>query len=163
MATLTTEPRAQDALAIKPAERVVLAAEVTAFAETLRDPETRARYAQLLDAVQAGGVPPTLVPALEAFLELVLPTQRIRRDHGPEGARALSALFGRTPRGTQLKEAAEGVNEALTAFRGQALESIAFSPTPGGHHLVIETAGGRLELTIDRAGVRVERFDVAGI
>lgn len=108
-------------------------------------------------------MPAALVPALEAFLELVLPTPRIRREHGPEGARALSALFGRTPRGIELREAAEEVNAALAAFRGQALEAIAFSPTPGGHHLVIETAGGRLALAIDRAGVRVERFDVAGL
>ena len=163
MATITTEPRTGDGIALTPAEQVVLTTEVAAFAETLREPVTRARYGELLEAVQEGAVPATLIPALEAFLELVLPTQRVRRDHGPEGARALSALFSRTPRGIELRDAAEGVNEALAAFRGQVLELIAFAPTPGGHQLVVETAGGRLALTIDRAGVRVERFDVAGI
>jgi len=162
LATTTTESHA-DALALRPAEQAVLTAEVAASAEPRPEPTTRARYGELLEAGAAGSVPVTLVPALEAFLELVLPTQRIRRDHGPEGARALSALFGRTPRGIELREAAEEVNAALATFRGQTLEAIAFSPTPGGHQLVIETAGGRLALAIDRAGVRVERYDVAGI
>ena len=45
------------------------------------------------------------------------------------------------------------INLATTipALRGQSLEAIAFSPTPGGHQLVIETTGGRLALAIDRA------------
>jgi hypothetical protein len=163
LATTTTEPRADDRLALRAAEQTVLVTEVAAFAETLREPTTRARYAELLAAVQEGVVPSPLVGALEAFLELVLPLPRIRREHGPEGARALSALFGRTPRGTALKEAAAEVNAALAAFRGQTLESVSFSPTPGGHNLAIETAGGRLAITIDRAGVRVDRLDVAGI
>lgn len=163
MATTTTEPRADERLALRPAEQRVLVTEVAAFAETLREPTTQARYAELLAAVQAGTVSAPLVGALEAFLELVLPTARIRREYGPEGARALRSLFARTPRGTELQEAATEVNEALAAFRGQAVEAIAFTPTPGGHDLVIETTGGRLAITIDRAGVRVERFDVAGI
>lgn len=163
MATTMTEPRTADDLALRPAEQTVLAIEVAAFAESLREPTTRARYAELLAAVQAGTVPGALVGALEAFLELVLPTPRIRREHGPEGSHALSALFGRTPHGAALKEAAAEVNTALSAFRGQTLEAISFSPTPAGHNLVVETTGGRLAIVIDRAGVRVERLDIAGI
>ena len=141
----------------------MLMAEVAAFAETLREPTTRGRYTELLAEIEAGSVHAPLISALEAFLELVLPTQRIRREHGTEGARALSALFSRTPRGAALKEAAAEVNTALAAFRGQSLEAIAFSATPGGHTLTIETAAGRLALTIDRAGVRIDRLEVAGI
>jgi hypothetical protein len=163
LATTTTEPQADLGFTLRPAEQAVLVVEVAAFAETLREPVTRARYHELLTAVEAGTVPSGLVPALEAILDLVLPAPHIRREHGPEGARALSALFSRTPRGIALRETAAEVNDALAAFRGQTVETIAFSPTPGGHDLVIETTGGRLAITIDRAGVRVERFDVAGI
>jgi hypothetical protein len=93
------------------------------------------------------------------MLELVLQTQRVRRQHGPDAEQALLRLFHRTPRGATLAQAAREVNAALEALRGQTLESLTFTPTPRGHSLVIDTAHCSLTLAIDRAGVRVERIE----
>jgi hypothetical protein len=146
-------------LELSAAEREVLAEEVEAFARTLKDPDTRERYARLSAAVQQGTVPPHLVGFLETMLELVLQTQRVRRQHGPEAEQALLRLFHRTPRGAALAQAARDVNAALAALRGQTLESLTFTPTPRGHSLVIDTTHCSLTLAIDRAGVRVERLE----
>ena len=142
------------------AEREVLAEEVEAFARTLKDPDTRERYAQLSAAVQQSTVPLHLVGFLETMLELVLQTQRVRRQRGPEAEQALLRLFHRTPRGAALAQAAREVNAALAALRGQTLESLTFTPTPRGHSLVIDTTHCSLTLAIDRAGVRVERLEM---
>jgi hypothetical protein len=146
-------------LELSAAEREVLAEEVGVFARTLKDPDTRERYAQLGAALQQGTVPPHLVGFLETMLELVLQTQRVRRQHGPEAEQALLRLFHRTPRGAALAQAAREVNAALAALHGQALESLTFTPTPRGHSLVIDTTHCSLALAIDRAGVRVERME----
>jgi hypothetical protein len=147
-------------LALKPNEREILTVEVAAFAARLSEPGSRARYRQLGAAVEDGSVPPELVGFLETLLELLLPTQRIRREHGPDAERALSALFYRTPRGAALKASADEVNRALTALQGQTIEGLSFTPSPSGQTLAIDTAQARLTLKIDRAGVRVERVEV---
>jgi len=159
-----TEPSAapEAGLALQPAEREVLAAEVAAFAQTVRDPAARERYAQLEQAVRAGRVPPALVRALEPLLELLLQTQRIRRQHGPEAEEALLALFYRTPRGAALQQAAREVTQALQALQGQTLERLALVAGPGRHTLVIDTDRCRLTLRIDGAGARVESVEVGG-
>ena len=141
------------------AEREVLAEEVDVFARTLKDPDTRERYAQLGAAVQQGTVPLHLVGFLETMLELVLQTQRVRRQHGPDAEQALLRLFHRTPRGAALAQAAREVNAALEALHGHSLESLTFTPTPRGHNLVVDTQHCSLTLAIDRAGVRVERME----
>ena len=156
----TTSPDA--ALDLKPAEQAVLAEEITAFAQTLADPANRARYGQLATAAEQGRVPADLVGLLAAMLELILPMQRIRRIHGPEADRALTALFYRTPRGAELRRTTEEVNTALAALRGQALEDVRFTPTPAGQRLTIATGACSLALVIDRAGVRVEHLEVVG-
>jgi hypothetical protein len=153
------EPQAAD-LVLKPNEREILLAEIAAFAARLSEPASRARYRQLGAAVEDGSVPPELIRFLETLLELLLPTQRIRREHGPEADRALSALFYRTPRGAALKTSADEVNRALTALQGQKLEGLSFTPSPSGQTLAIDTAQCRLTLKIDRTGVRVERVEV---
>jgi hypothetical protein len=146
-------------LELSSAEREVLAEEVDVFARTLKDPDTRERYAQLSAAVQQGTVPRHLVGFLETMLELVLQTQRVRRQHGPDAEQALLRLFHRTPRGAALAQAAREVNAALAALHGQTLESLTFTPTPRGHNLVIDTTHCSLTLAINRAGVRVERME----
>jgi hypothetical protein len=159
LAKPATDPGPGAELELGSAEREVLAEEVAAFAATLQDPDTRERYAQLAAAVQQGMVPPHLVGFLETMLELVLQTQRVRRQQGPEAEQALLRLFGRTPGGGALAQAAREVNVALEALRGHVLESLTFTPTPRGHSLVIDTAHCSLTLAIDRAGVRVERLE----
>lgn len=159
----TTPPAAKpvaENLAVRPVEQEVLAVEIPAFLDRLVDPDSRAHYQTLARAVADGSVPPRLVGFLETLLELLLPTQRIRRQHGPDAERALSALFYRTPRGAGMKASADEVNRALTALQGQTLEALTFSPNPSGQTLAIDTAQCRLTLKIDRAGVRVERLEI---
>ena len=146
-------------LELSSTEREVLAEEVGAFAGTLKDPDTRERYAQLRATVEQGTVPADLVGHLETMLELVLQTQRVRRQHGPDAEQALLRLFHRTPRGAALAQAARDVNAALEALHGHTLQSLTFRPTPRGHNLVVDTAHCSLTLAIDRAGVRVERME----
>jgi hypothetical protein len=149
-----------EGLELQPAEQEVLAEEAEAFTRTLKDPDARERYARLAQAAREGAVPPALVGSLEAMLELVLQTQRIRRLYGPEMERALSDLFYRTPRGVALKRTAREVNRALQTLRGQTLDSLSFSPTPGGQRLVVETGNCQVALTIDLSGVRIDRLDL---
>lgn len=162
MATPTAETTEQEALQLNDLEREVLAEEVASFATALRDPDSRARYEQLGAAVGQGAVPPELTGALETLLELLLPAQRLRLHHGHEADQALHQLWRRTPRGAALAQAAREVNEALGALRGQALESLSFTPTPRGHRLIVETERCRLTLAIDRGGVRVENVELGG-
>jgi hypothetical protein len=150
-------------LTLAPAEQAVLAAVIGPFAETLRDPHLRERYALLAEAVQAGAVPADALGLVEALAELLLPTQRVRREHGPEAERALAAVYDRTPRGEARRQAAREVNEALAALEGQTLAGLRFSATPAGHRLVVTTDRGQLQLTIDRAGVRVESVDLGSV
>jgi hypothetical protein len=93
----------------------------------------------------------------------MLQTQRVRRRHGPEAERALAALYYRTPRGAGLRQSASEVNEALVALRGQALEELTFAPTPGGQRLTVTTGQCRLEIIIDRTGVRVDRVELGSV
>lgn len=161
--TIATDSSPAEALTLAPAEQAVLSAEIAAFAATLGDPGLRDRYAELAAAVETGSVPPSLVGLVEAMAELVLQTQRVRRRHGPEAERALTAVYYRTPRGLSLKQSAAEVNAALAALTGQTLAELSFAPTPGGQRLTIATEQGQLELLIDRAGVRVERVDVGSV
>jgi hypothetical protein len=149
-----------EALQLQAAEREVLAEEAEAFTRTLKDPDARERYARLAEAARQGAVPPALIGSLEAMLELVLQTQRILRLYGPETERVLSDLFYRTPRGAALKRTAREVNRALQTLRGQTLDSLTFSPTPGGQRLVVETQSCQVALTIDPSGVRIDRLDL---
>lgn len=158
-----TETSTGDALTLSPAEQAVLAAEIGPFAATLGDPALRARYQELATAVAAGSIPAPLIGLAEALAELVLQTQRLRRQQGPEAERALTALFYRMPRGAGLRRAAEEVNAALTVLHGQVLAGLTFTPAPGGQRLTITTGQGQLELVIDRAGVRVERVDLGSV
>jgi hypothetical protein len=161
--TSATETPPAEGLDLSPAEQAVLDAEIPPFAATLRDPELRARYEALHAAVQGGAVPADLVGLVEALAELVLQTQRVRRRHGPEAERALTALYYRTPRGAAIKQSAAEVTEALAALRGQRLEGLAFAPTAGGQRLTITTEQGSLEILIDRTGVRVERVELGSV
>jgi hypothetical protein len=140
----------------------VLGVEVGAFARTLSDPPTRARYAQLEQAVAEGVVPPHLLGALEAMLELVLQTRRIRSRHGHEAHQALEGLYHRTSRGTALRRASHDVSRALRALSGQTIERLAISAGPGYHSLTIETDRCRAIVRLDAAGARVDSLEVGG-
>ena len=162
MTTTTTDASPPGGLELRPAEQEVLAEEILAFATVLKDPEARQRYARLDEAVRAGTVPPDLVPSLEAMLELVLQTRRLRLRHGHEAEQAASELFYRTPRGAGLRQAAREVNKALETLGGQVLEGINVLAGPGRHTLTITTDRCRLTLKIDAGGARIENVEVGG-
>ncbi|MFN8525488.1 MAG: hypothetical protein U0821_20505 [Chloroflexota bacterium] len=143
-------------------QREVLLQEVPAFAATLRDPSSRERYLGLAEAVASGTVPPLMIFSLEAMLELLLQTRRVRQYHGIEAEQALTELFYRTGRGAGLREAAREVNTALTALRGQTFERVTVTSGPGRHTILIETDRARLSLKIDGAGAEVDKIEVGG-
>jgi hypothetical protein len=159
LATIAAEPTI-DALSLSPLEQELLGAELADFAAVLPDPAARARYAELAAAVEQGEIPALLLSPLDTMLELVLQTQRVRRRHGAEAEAALLDLQARTPRGRALRHGAHEVNKSLTALSGQVLESMRFSVTPGGQRLLVITDQCQVALTIDRAGVHLERLEL---
>ena len=161
MAT-TTEAAQQADLELSELEREVLGAEILPFAAVLKDPAARQRYRSLDRAVRQGLVPADQVRSLEAMLELVLQTQRIRRRHGPDAERALIELFNRTEKGAARQQAACDATADLRALRGQTIERLSVSTGPAGHKLIIDTDRCRLTLKIDGAGARVEQVEVGG-
>jgi hypothetical protein len=154
------ETDAQSELALEQLAREVLAEEALAFAEALREPDSRQRYHRLAEAASQGSIPQPLLPALEAMLEIVLQTQRIRRQHGPAAEQALIELFGTTPRGSRLRRAAREVTQALQALRGQRLESLNVTAGPGTHTLTIQTEACQVTLKIDPAGCQLASLEV---
>jgi hypothetical protein len=118
------------------------------------DPSTQARYVALAEAASAGAVPPELVPSVEALLDLVL--QRGR----PLAEPVLLGIFGRTPRGRELATATRDVNAALRALRGQPVQVVRLSSTPGRYALTLETDRARLTLVMDSSGPRIESLEV---
>jgi hypothetical protein len=159
LATIAAEPTV-DALSLSPLEQALLEAELADFAAVLPDPAARARYADLAAAVEQGEIPASLLSPLDTMLELVLQTQRVRRRHGAEAETALLDLQARTPRGRALRRGAHEVNQSLTALSGQVLRSMRFSVTPGGQRLLVTTDQCQVALTIDRAGVHLERLEL---
>ncbi len=159
MATVAAEPTT-DALSLAPLEQELLAAELADFAAVLPDPAARSRYAELAAAVELGEIPISLQSALETMLELILQTQRVRRRHGAEAEAALQDVLARTPRGRALRRGAHEVNKSLTALSGQVLQSLRFAVTPGGQRLLVTTDQCQVALTIDRAGVHLERLEL---
>jgi hypothetical protein len=86
----TIEACVKEGLELQPSEQEILAGEIPDFAATLKDPVSRERYLELDRAAREGVVPERLVASLEAMLELLLQTQRVRRRHGPDAEHVLS-------------------------------------------------------------------------
>jgi len=149
-------------LELQPLEQEILAQDVPAFARTLKDPASQARYAALAEAVLSGSLPAELHGPLETMLELALQTKAIRNRHGPDAERALTDLYFRTGRGAAQRQAARDVSRALEALVGQTIEKIAVSAAPGRHTITINTDRAHLSLSVDRGGVQVDRVEVGG-
>jgi hypothetical protein len=149
-------------LELQPNEQEILVQDVPAFARTLKDPASQARFVALAEAVETGVVPAELHGSLETMLELALQTKAIHRRHGPDAERALSDLFFRTSRGAAQKQAARDVTRALEALAGQTIEKIAVTAAPGRHVIAINTDRAHLILSVDRGGVQVDRVEVGG-
>jgi hypothetical protein len=142
-------------------ESELVAEEARAVAQSLPDPEARARYGRLAEAAAACHIAGELVPALERLLELGLETGRVGRRYTAEGEQALLRLYQRTPRGTALRQAADEVNRALESLRGQVLRGLAVGVRgPSDYALTVTTDAGRLSVRLGRDGARVESVEV---
>ena len=142
-------------------EQELLVEELGALGALLRQPETRARYAELRTAIEAGEVPDELLGHLGNVLELGLESGRVRKLYGADGEQALARVFQRTPAGAERAAAARAVSEALAGLRGQAIEDITVSATgPGSYGIVIDTDRCQITLKLDRSTARVENVAV---
>jgi hypothetical protein len=149
-------------LTLEPAEQELLREDVPAFARTVKDPAGRERILALVQAVDAGVVPPEMVGSLEMLLELALQTKAIRRRHGPDAEKILTDLFFRTGRGAALRQAARDVTRALSVLAGQTVEKVSVTAHPGRHTITIATDRANLTLSVDRGGIQVDRVEVGG-
>ncbi|HLJ68284.1 MAG TPA: hypothetical protein VKX16_13075 [Chloroflexota bacterium] len=146
---------------IQATEQELLVQEIAALGTVLRNPETRARYADLRAAIEAGDVPDELLGHLGNVLELGLQSGRLRKLYGADGEQALAHVFRRTPPGASLSEAASEVTKALSGIRGQTVEDITVSALgPGSYGVTIDTDRCQLTMRLDRAGVRIENVAI---
>ena len=142
-------------------EREVVARETAALMESLPDGPARVPYRDLLAALHEGEVPEPLLEPLSRVLELSLESGRLRRLHGPHAEMAALRLFQRTPGGRRLREAAEEVNGALARLAGQTLQEVGLAARgPGAWALSLETDRCRIQLLIDRWGVRIQSLEM---
>jgi len=112
------------------------------------------QYAALRSALEGGAVPGALLDRFTRFLEGLLESGTVGRNHGPGLERSLLDLYRQTVRGAATAATVAEVNRALSALKGQRLENLAFRATlPGAYQLVVETDRCHLRLEIDRRGV----------
>lgn len=142
-------------------ERELLMTEVAQALDHVRAPEMRVTYGELLSAVDQGEIPDDLLPPLETVLEIGLQSGRVRKVHLAPGETAARRLYARTPKGRALQGATDEVNEALRALKGHVVEEVSISqPIPGSFSLLVETEHGKLQLRLDRDGVRLQSLEV---
>jgi hypothetical protein len=129
---------------------------VATLVARLDDPALRDSYIVLLEGIDSGLMPAAALDRLEGLLEMGLQTGRFRRQHGPIDAQVLYRLYSRTPRGTALATALEGVNQALAALDGQALAGLAITAKgPAEYELSVETESCRMAIAIGAGGVHL--------
>jgi hypothetical protein len=142
-------------------QKEILEQELRAFLSGVADPESQARYAGLLQAIEDREVGEEFSPALEGILAIVLESGRARKLYVPAGENSLTSLFQKTARGSALVQQANEVNKALKGLEGQAIGGISFRSTgPGSWGLTLKTDRGELTLRIDRQGIRVDNLEV---
>jgi hypothetical protein len=146
---------------IDPLQRELLIEETQALLTNLKDSNSRARYTELLSALEAGSVPESSLGALGNLLELGLQTGRLRQRYTAEGEQALLRLFHKTPRGAAILKTINEANRALESLAGHVLQGINFNARgPGSYSLTLETDQGHFALRIQREGVWVENVEI---
>ena len=142
-------------------ERVVLAAEARALVDELPPGPASGVFARIAVAADAGEVPDDLAARVGELTELSLASGRARAEHGPEGVRAMTAIWRRTPSGAAADRSAQELNAALSALTGCALESVRVTATgPGAGSVAISAGGHTVRLAADTAGIRLRSIDV---
>ncbi|MCC2672406.1 MAG: hypothetical protein K0Q72_4878 [Armatimonadetes bacterium] len=142
-------------------ERELLMTEVAQALDHVHAPELRVTYGELFSAVDQSEVPEELMPPLETLLEVGLQSGRIRKVHLAPGETAARRLFARTPRGQATQGKTAEVNEALRALAGHQIEEVSITqPAPGSFSLLVATDQGKLQLRLDREGVRLQSLEI---
>jgi len=141
--------------------RELLLEEIEGFTSTLADEISKAPYLALRRDVEEGSVSPRNTSCLENLLELTLQSGRARHRQSPQAEKRLLRLFQITPLGKSIKGAVSETNEALAALKGQALDTLSFTPgAPGTYRMLIDTEACRMQLDITRHGVTVKDVDI---
>ena len=107
-----------------------------------REDEMRARLAELVAAVDDGGVDGDAAELLEYVLELGLQTGRIRAYYGPGGEQAALPTLRRLPRGRARADSAREVSQALQALAGRAARRRCDRRRRAGRFTLAIEAGG---------------------
>jgi len=148
---------------ISPDERDVLVAEARALAGELPPGEARDTFAEIAATAGAGTgeIPDELDGRVGQMLELSLGSGRARAEHGPEGVRAMTAIWRRTPSGASADRDARDLNTALSVLSGRPVEFVRVTPTGPGTSTVVISAGRQtVRLAADAAGIRLRSIDV---
>ena len=162
--THTADRRTERALSLDTLQRAVLLPQIEAFHEAARDPQARALYAELREAVERMEVAPELTERLGAIIEVALSSGRIRKLFGPGAEASLMTLFNETPPGRRIADSIAALNTALQSLAGRTLEEASASPRNSGcYALSLKTSGCRIVVRFEPSGVRVEslEFDLA--
>jgi len=137
------------------AREVALAEAQTVLAMT-RDDDARARFAELVSAIDDGAVDGEAEELLESVLELGLQAGRIRAYYGPGGEQAALSTLRRLPRGRVRSDSAREVSQALEALAGRQLGAVKLAAVaPGAFTLSIEADGLDVSVRLDGSGARL--------
>jgi hypothetical protein len=136
--------------------REVALAEAQTVQSLAQDETMRARLAELVSAVDDGGVEGEIEELLESVLELGLQTGRIRAYYGPGGEQAALSTLRRLPKGRVRTESAREVSTALQALNGAQIDAVKIaSVAPGAFTLTIEAGGVEAAVRLDNNGARL--------
>lgn len=141
---------------VKGEAREIALAETRAVETHAADPAYREELGGVLEALDAGELPPEQAEALGRLLELSLQAGRVRALYGPGGEQAALRLYRALPAGAAAAASAEEVSQALAALAGRPLESVALRAVgPGAFALSLVAGGAELSVRLDRHGARL--------
>src|SRR5256885_14764347 len=136
-------------VALKGEAREVALAEAQTVQSLARDDSMRSKLAELVSAVDDGGVDGDSAELLESVLELGLQTGRIRAYYGPGGEQAALSTLRKLPRGRVRSESAREVSAALRALNGAQIDSVKIAAVaPGAFTVSIEAGGADASLRL---------------
>jgi len=143
-------------ISLKGEAREVALAEAQTVQSMARDETMRSRLAELVSAVDDGGVDGDSAELLESVLELGLQTGRIRAYYGPGGEQAALSTLRKLPRGRVRSESAREVSAALKALNGAQIDAVRIAAVaPGAFTLSIEAGGFEASVRLDGNGARL--------
>jgi len=144
------------AVALKGEAREVALAEAQTVQSLARDETMRLRLAELVAAVDDGGVDGDSAELLESVLELGLQTGRIRAYYGPGGEQAALSTLRKLPRGRVRSESTREVSAALKALNGAQIDAVKITAVaPGAFTVSIEAGGVEASVRLDGTGARL--------